>query len=235
MVEGTGCLPGLSPVAGKPVQVAFDGGLLSSDTGVLVLAEIDRRLGISDRLAGCIEDRRDPQRIQHTIAGMIRFRALAIAAGYADANDCDTLRSDPVFKMAADRPPESGAPLCSQPTMCRLENLPSRIALCRMMAALVKLFCDSFAHVPRRIVLDIDDTENKVHGTQQLSLFHAHYDSHCFLPIHIHQAISGKPVAVILRSGKTCAPARPRPASRCAPCSVMLCAASVLGGRGWTL
>ena len=134
---------------------------------------------------------------------MIRFRALLIAAGYADANDCDALRADPAFKMAVGRLPESDAELCSQPTMCRLENLPGPIALKRMMAAMIELFCDSFEDVPRRIVLDIDDTEDRVHGGQQLSLFHAHYDSRCFLPMHIYEATTGKPVAVILRPGKT--------------------------------
>src|SRR3712207_1573247 len=97
----------------------------------------------------------------------------------------------------------SGAELCSQPTMSRLENLPGVTALKRMMAAMVELFCDSFAEVPRRIVLDIDDTEDRVHGGQELALFHAHYGGRCFLPIHIYEAITGKPVAVILRPGRT--------------------------------
>jgi hypothetical protein len=196
-------LPGLSPVAGKPVHVAFDGGRLTSDAGVLVLAEIERRLGIAERLARCLADPRDPARVRHGLAEMIRFRALLIAAGYADANDCDALRADPAFKMAVGRLPETGDDLCSQPTMCRLENLPGPTALKRMMAAMIDLFCDSFDEVPRRIVLDIDDTEDRVHGQQQLSLFHAHYDSRCFLPIHIYEATTGKPVAVILRPGKT--------------------------------
>jgi hypothetical protein len=87
--------------------------------------------------------------------------------------------------------------------MCRLENLPTVTALKRMMAAMVELFCDSFSEVPRRIVLDIDDTEDRVHGRQELALFHAHYDEYCFLPIHVYEAITGKPVAVILRPGKT--------------------------------
>ena len=114
---------------------------------------------------------------------MIRFRVLLIAAGYPDANDCDALGADPAFKMALGRPPESGPDLCSQPTMCRLENLPSATALKRMMAAMVELFCDSFAEVPTRIVLDIDDTEDRVHGRQELALFHAHYDEP-LLPAH---------------------------------------------------
>jgi hypothetical protein len=141
--------------------------------------------------------------VHHTLAEMIRFRTLLIAAGYPDANDCDALRADPAFKLALGRLPESGADLCSQPTMSRLENLPGAMALKRMMAALVELFCDSFTDVPRRIVLDIDDTLDRVHGRQQLALFHAHYGERCFLPVHIYEASTGKPVAVILRPGKT--------------------------------
>ncbi|HET6522322.1 MAG TPA: IS1380 family transposase [Geminicoccaceae bacterium] len=203
MAKDAPVLPGLSPVSGKPIHAAFDGGRLTSDAGVLVLAEVERRLGIAERLARCLADPRDPGRVHHTIAEMIRFRVLLIAAGYPDANDCDALRTDPAFKLALGRLPESGADLCSQPTMSRLENLPGPIALKRMMAALVELFCDSFAQVPRRIVLDMDDTEDRVHGRQQLALFHAHYDGRCFLPIHVYEALTGKPVAVILRPGKT--------------------------------
>ena len=203
MADDAPFLPGLSPVAGKPVQITFDAGRLTSDGGVLVLAEIERRLNIAERLARCLEDPRAPDRVQHGLAEMIRFRALLIAAGYADANDCDALRADPAFKMAVGRRPESEADLCSQPTISRLENLPGPIALKRMMAAMVELFCDSFEDVPRRIVLDIDDTVDRVHGQQQLALFHAYYDSRCFLPMHIYEASTGKPVAVMLRPGKT--------------------------------
>ena len=196
-------LPGLSPVCGKPVVARFDGGRLSSDAGVLLLAEIERRHGIADRLARCLEDPRAPDRIVHGLAEMIRFRALAIAAGYPDANDCGALRKDPAFKMAVGRLPETGGDLCSQPTMTRLENLPGPIALKRMMAAMLTLFCDSFDKPPRQLVLDIDDTEDRTYGGQQLSLFNAHHDSHCFMPIHIYEATTGKPVAVFLRPGKT--------------------------------
>jgi hypothetical protein len=196
-------LPGLSPVCGKPVVARFDGGQVSSDGGVLLLAEVERRLRLAERLAACLEDPRAPDRIVHGLAGMIRFRALAIAAGYPDANDCDTLRRDPVFKMAVGRLPASGGDLCSQPTMTRLENLPGPVALKRMTAAMLTLFCDSFDRPPERLVLDIDDTEDRVYGGQQLSLFNAHHDSRCFMPIHIYEAVTGKPVAVFLRPGKT--------------------------------
>ena len=203
MDESTGILPGLPAVVGKPVHVAFDGGRLTSDAGILLLAAIEQRLKIAERLAACLEDRRDPERVVHGLAEMIRYRALLIAAGYPDGNDCDALKSDPAFKMAVGRLPESGEDLCSQPTISRLENLPGATALTRMMAAMVELFCDSFEVVPRRILLDIDDTEDRVHGGQQLALWNAHYDSRCFLPMHIYEATTGKPVAVILRPGKT--------------------------------
>jgi hypothetical protein len=203
MTDGNGVLPALPAVGGKPVHVGFDGGRLTSDGGVLLLAAVERRLGIAERLARCIEDPRDPAGVRHSLAEMIRFRALLIACGYPDANDCDALRRDPAFKMAVGRLPDSGADLCSQPTISRLENLPGPIALKRMMAAMIDLFCDSFAQVPERIVLDIDDTEDEVHGGQQLALFNAHYDSHCFLPIHIYEATTGKSVVIFLRPGKT--------------------------------
>jgi hypothetical protein len=193
----------LPAVCRKKVSVAFDGGLLSSDGGVLLLRGVERRLGIAERLSGCMTDRRDPTRIDHTLAEMLRLRMFLIAAGYEDADDCDSLRADPAFKLAVGRLPETGAPLCSQPTMSRLENAPSRIELARMMGAMVDLFCASWAKPPASITLDIDDTLDRVHGHQQLSLFNAHYDERCFLPIHIYEAGSGKPVAVILRAGKT--------------------------------
>ena len=193
----------LPAVARKKVNVAFDGGMLSSDGGVLLLRGVERRLGIAVRLAACLNDRRAPERIEHTVVDMLRLRMFAIAAGYEDADDCDALRTDPAFKMAVGRAPASGEALCSQPTMSRLENAPTKIAIARMMAAMVDLFCASYRQAPEAIVLDIDDTLDTVHGRQQLSLFNAHYDEHCFLPIHIYEGNSGKPVAMILRAGTT--------------------------------
>jgi hypothetical protein len=183
--------------------VSFDGGRLSSDAGVLLLRGAEKQLGLASRLAGCLRDKRDPELIEHTLEEMLRLRMFAIAAGYEDADDCDRLRHDPMFKLAVGRLPESGDALCSQPTMSRLENAPSRIELARLMAAMVDLFCQSYRRSPASIVLDIDDTCDTVHGHQQLSLFNAFYDERCFLPIHIYEAHSGKPVATILRSGKT--------------------------------
>ena len=197
-------LPFDVPAVGrKKVSVAFDGGMLSSDGGVLLLRGVEKQLGLASRLAACLNDRRNRERIDHTLEEMLRLRMFAIAAGYEDADDCDSLRHDPIFKMAVGRPPESGDPLCSQPTMSRLENAPSKIEIARLMAAMVDQFCASYRRAPDSITLDIDDTFDAVHGRQQLSLFNAHYDGRCFLPIHIYEGTSGKPVAAILRGGTT--------------------------------
>lgn len=195
-------LPGLSAVQGLDIHARFDGGALSSDGGVLVLREIERTMGISAVLASCLADRRDPARTQHSYASMIRARMMAIACGYEDCDDLDALRHDPAMKMACERAPEAALGLASQPTLSRLENLAGWRSLARMGLKMIDLFCDSFARPPGQIVLDIDDTTDRTHGGQQLSLFNSHADGHCFQPIHIYEAATDKPVAFLLRPGK---------------------------------
>jgi len=193
-------LPGLSPVSGKKVVARFDGGLLSSDGGVLALREIEQRQRVAQRMAACIRDPRAPEQITHPLADIIRFRLLMIAAGYEDGNDANSLRSDPAFKMALDLAP-SDRELCSQSTISRLENLPDTRALARMGRAMVDLYCASFHTVPKRIVLDIDDTFDAVHGGQQLRLFNAHYDEYGFQPIVVFDG-EGRMITAVLRSAK---------------------------------
>jgi len=193
----------LPAVQRKKVTADFAGGLISSDGGLVLLRAAERRLGLAEALAGCIREWRDPERVVHSLSTMLRFRMFAIACGYEDADDCDALRADPLFKLTVGRAPVSGRDLCSQPTMSRLENAPSRIEVGRMTAALVDIFCRSFDAPPAAITLDIDDTCDPVHGRQQLSLFNAFYDTRCFLPVHVYHVASSKPVAVLLRPGKT--------------------------------
>jgi hypothetical protein len=157
MVDATPFLPGLSPVQGKAVVARFDGGRLSSEGGLLALREIERRLGLANRLAACLKDPRASEKVVHGLAEIIRFRMLMIAAGYEDGNDAATLRRDPMFKLALDRL-LSDEELCSQSTISRLENLPDVRALLRLGRALIEQYCASFRQVPKRIVLDIDDT-----------------------------------------------------------------------------
>ena len=134
----------LPAVQRKKVTADFAGGSISSDGGLVLLRAAERRLGLAEALAGFIREWRDPERVVHTLPAMLRFRMFAIACGYEDADDCDALRGDPLFKLAVGRAPESGRDLCSQPTMSRLENAPSRSEVARMTAALVDIFCRSF-------------------------------------------------------------------------------------------
>jgi len=197
-------LPFSLPSLGKKkITAAFDAGQISSDGGVLLLAGVDKRLGLIDRLAAIIPDRRDQAQITHTLADILRARVFAIACGYPDADDLDDLRTDPAFKLACGRLPDSGDVLASQPTMSRWENAPDLRTLIRLSHAMVDLWCKSYRRPPKAITLDIDDTADSVHGHQQLSLFNAFHDERCFMPIHIYDAASGHCVLTILRPGKT--------------------------------
>jgi hypothetical protein len=193
----------LPSVERKRVTAAFDGGRLSSDGGVMLLGLAERRTGIADKLAAEIVDRRDPTRVVHALSDILRARILAIACGYEDADDLDHLRNDPAFKLACGHLPDSGRDLCSQPTMSRCENAPSLREVVRLMRAMVGLYCASYDRPPASVTLDIDDTLDVVHGHQQLSMFNAHYDERCFLPIHVYDTATSRPVAVLLRPGKT--------------------------------
>jgi hypothetical protein len=203
MDDDTGLLFDLPSVVRKKVSAAFDGGRISSDGGVALLALADRRIGVIDRLASLINDPRAPTMVTHSVASILRARVLAIACGYEDANDLTRLRGDPAFKLACDRLPDSGVDLCSQPTVSRWENAPDLKTIIRLTYAMVDAWCASYADEPEAVTLDIDDTVDVVHGGQQLSLFHAHHDERCFLPIHIYDTATARPVAVILRPGKT--------------------------------
>jgi hypothetical protein len=196
-VEFTPMPPGLSPVGSKTIEARFDGSCMSSDGGLLALREVEQRLAIASRLASCIRDPRDPSRVVHGLDEIIRTRMLMIAAGYEDGNDADALRRDPMFKLAMGRLPGDGD-LCSQPTISRLENLPDARALLRMGRAMVEHYCHSFRQVPRRVVLDIDDTFDAVHGGQQLRLFNAHHDEYGFRPIVVFDG-DGRMIAAVLR------------------------------------
>jgi hypothetical protein len=186
----------------KKLSAGFDGGRLTSDGGVLLLAGAEKRLGLGARLAACLADPRDPSRVIHGLPDILRARMLAIACGYEDADDLDHLRHDPGFKLALAKLPESQVGLCSQPTMSRWENAPGLREVGRMMAQMVDLYCQSYDAPPAAIILDIDDTVDVVHGDQQLSFWNGFHGERCFLPIHIYDT-SGRPVAMILRTGKT--------------------------------
>ena len=192
----------LPSVRRKKLTVDFSGGHQSSDGGLLLLREAERKLGVCRRLAAAMPDRRDPDRVRHAMFEMVMARASAIACGYEDAIDLDRLRHDPLLKVAVGRCPQSGAPLASQSTISRLENAPSKTEAGRLSAALLDQFGATVK--PGKLeVLDIDDTFCAAHGGQQLAFWNAHHDERGFASMHIYHVASGAPVAAILRSART--------------------------------
>ena len=176
----------LPAVSRKKITAAFDGGRLSSDSGVVLLSLAERRQAIARTLAALFDDPRDPAHITHTIEDVLRARMFAIACGYPDGNDFHGLRSDPAFKLACGRLPDSGADLCSQPTVSRVENAPTLREIIRLTYALIDIWLKSYKKPPASVVLDIDDTLDIVHGRQKLAEWNAHYDERCFLARHVH-------------------------------------------------
>ena len=183
---------------GKKIEVDFNGGEISSDAGLLFLRETESQIGIINKVADVIHDKRHPSYVKHQIVQLLTQRVFQITAGYEDANDSNTLKHDPILKIAC----EKDDALASQPTMCRFENAPTRTTLYRIGEALVDVFIDSYYKPPQSIVLDIDDTDDPTHGSQQLSLFNAYHDCYCYMPLHIYEGKSGKLIATILRPGK---------------------------------
>jgi hypothetical protein len=203
MADDSGFAFTFPAIRGRKITAAFDGGRLTSDGGVLLLAQAERRLGIADRLAACIADPRDQGRVIHRVADILRARMLAISCGYEDADDLDTLRHDPGFKLALGKLPDGPVGLASQPTMSRWENAPTTREICRLTGTLVDIYCASYPTPPCAVTLDIDDTVDVVHGMQQLSFWNGHHGERCFLPIHVYDTATGRPVAMLLRTGKT--------------------------------
>jgi hypothetical protein len=192
----------LPAVRRKKLTIDFAGGNQSSDAGLLLLREAERKLGVCRRLAAAMPDRRDPDRIEHAMFEMVMARASAIACGHKDAIDLDLLRHDPLMKVAVGRCPQSGAPLASQSTISRLENAPSKTEAARLCAALLDQFGKTIKPGALEI-LDIDDTFCAAHGGQQLAFWNALHDERGFASMHIYHVASGTPVATILRPART--------------------------------
>ena len=192
----------LPAVHRKKLTVDFDGGTQSSDAGLLLLREAERKLGVCRRLAAAMPDRRDPDRVRHEMFEMVMARTSAIACGHKDAIDLDRLRHDPLMKVAVGRHPQTGAPLASQSTISRLENAPSKIEAARLGVALLDQF--GVTVKPGRLeIIDIDDTFCAAHGGQQLAFWNAHHDERGFASMHIYHVASGTPVVTILRPART--------------------------------
>jgi hypothetical protein len=192
----------LPAVCRRKLTVDFNGGNQSSDAGLLLLREAERKVGVCRRLAAAMPDRRDPNRTLHEMFEMVMARSSAIASGYKDAIDHDRLRHDPLMKIAVGRCPETGAPLASQSTISRLENAPSKTDAARLGVALLDQFGTTVKPGGMEI-LDIDDTFCAAHGGQQLAFWNAHHDERGFASMHIYHVASCTPVAAILRPART--------------------------------
>ena len=176
-----------SDLSKRSVTVRFDQERDSSDGGAVLLGAADRRLGLSEALAGCIRDSRDPLRVVHEISDLVRQRVYAIACGYPDGNDAARLSSDPVHKLLVGRDPVGEGDLASQPTLSRFENGTDRADLFRMSEALAEQVIER--HGRRRrgrarvVTIDLDQTDDPAHGEQQLALFNGYYGEWCYLPL----------------------------------------------------
>ncbi len=165
----------------RKIEGRFDGGSMTSDAGVMLLAEVDRKLGLLGAAARCIADPRDPLLITHSVRDMLRQRVYGLALGWEDLNDHGALRRDVAMQTAVGVEHE----IASAPTLCRLEKWADRATAWRLHAVLVEQFIASFARPPEEVVLDFDATDNPLHGQQEGRFFHGYYDSYCYLPLYV--------------------------------------------------
>jgi hypothetical protein len=186
----------------RPVEIEVSPAPLTSDAGLLPVRHFDDQIRLTEQFAAALDDRRDPTLTRQSLLSMVRQRLYGILADYEDQNDHDTLRSDPVFKLIADRLPDD-SDLASQPTLSRFENAVSIPDLWRLRDVLVDLFLQSFDAPPHHLTLDIDAFDDPAHGQQQLILFHGYYEQFQYLPIVITCAENDMILLVGLRHG-TC-------------------------------
>jgi hypothetical protein len=193
------CFP---PVAGQTLRADFEGGALSSDFGALLLRGVDRQIGLTARLAAAIHDKRHSSYIDHPLRDLLAQRIYQIASGYADGNDANSLRRDPLFKLGIERAPlDAKQDLASAPTFSRLEHQIDRKDLYRLTRALVDHFIASYPEPPHAIVLDVDHSDDPTHGQQEFTFYNHHYQNHCYLPLFIFEGTSHALVTAYLRPG----------------------------------
>jgi hypothetical protein len=202
MDESTGATIRFDTAVGVPLVVSFDGGRLTSDGGLPWLAEADAELGLCAALAACVPEWRGGA-VRHSLQDLVRQRVYQIACGYEDQDDADALRSDPLLKLVCGRLPDSGADLASQPTLSRLENAVDRHAVEALAAALVDLYIRQRGRegAPRRLVLDLDGTDDPTHGRQEGAAYHGYYRRHMYFPLLVFDGDTGHLVTAVLRPG----------------------------------
>jgi hypothetical protein len=187
---------GFARVEGRDVVAAFDGGTITSNAGALLLGATDRAIGLIDRFARCFTDHRCQELIEHAVATLVGQRVFGIALGYEDLNDHDRLRHDPMLavlagKLSARR--SDCAPVAGKSTLNRLELSRPEPSLYHKIShdpaaiegLLVDVFLEAHARAPQQIVLDLDATDDPLHGHQEGRFFHGYYDGYCYLPLYV--------------------------------------------------
>jgi len=175
-----------STLKGKKILADFNGGKITSDAGALLLRQVDNRIGLMDAISNCIPDPRHPSFTKHNQRSMLAQRIYAIAMGYEDLNDHQSLRNDPVMQTITEQNRQQEKPLASAPTLCRLENRIDRKSLIKMAQVFIEQFIASHEQPPEQLILDFDPTDDEVHGSQQGRFFHGYYDHYCFLPLYVY-------------------------------------------------
>lgn len=190
----------------KPVTAAFDGGDITSDSGALLVARADRKIGLMEAMTAEIIDDRQRGKVHHSMATLLRQRVFGIACGYEDANDFDTLAQDPALKLSCGRAPLSDPDLASQPTLSRLENRVNSKDIYCMAYAIARRVVAQLPRRSQRAILDIDAYEDPCHGQQEFEFFNGFYGSHCYLPLAMFVTSEKDGVqrlmGAMLRSGK---------------------------------
>jgi len=187
---------GFHPLKHREIRAQFDGGAITTDGGGLLLREIEKRIGIVRQFAACFRDYRDPDLIEHTVEELVAQRVYGLALGYEDLNDHEDLRRDPLLAVLVEKSDPGGELLAGKSTLNRLELTPEtanakarykKIVLDH--AAVDRLFVDVFvaahAEAPRQIILDLDATDDPLHGNQEGRFFHGYYGQYCYLPLYI--------------------------------------------------
>ncbi len=165
----------------RKIEADFQGGAISSNAGLLLVRQMDRKLGLIRRVAQALPDKRRQKSCAHSQRDLIKQRVFGIAAGYEDLNDHDHLRNDILMQTVVDRDQALG----SSPTLCRLENSQDRKAAVSIHEKIVDVFIESFKKAPGELILDFDATDDPIHGNQEGKFFHGYYDHYCFLPLYV--------------------------------------------------
>src|SRR5690606_26145408 len=182
MTECTGQFDLFGKVGRAQIEASFDGGDLSSDAGgALLLRQAESRFGLLAAAARCLPDDRNPERVRHSRLAQLTQRVFGIALGYEDLNDHDTLRSDQALRVALGQCHAAS----SSPTLCRFDNAMGRTEAAALHGVLVEHFIATHRQAPEELVLDLDATDDAVHGRQEGRFFHGYYDQYCFLPLYV--------------------------------------------------